>query len=510
MTRSLGKFWIIGFLCASLILSISAGLVLSFTNTANAAPGINEQINFQGRLYSNTGGGIADGNYNMQFRIYRDGDGQTAGNTTGSPAGALLWTESWLNANSQGVSVVNGFLSVQLGSITPFGSSVDWAQDTLWLSVNVGSTNGSCTPFTSCTPDGEMVPMKRLSATPYALNSKLFNGLAAANFVQLAQGVQTDASTNTSSIFINKTGTGGALQQFQNAGVDVFTLSNTGNITLGSNADKTISVAASGASTVGRNLTISSGQGGTGTGSAGGTLTLQGGAAGGTNANGGNVVINGGAATGSGTNGTLSIGTSTTSSIQIGTTTATGTQTIGLGNNNTAGSTTNVTIGSGGSATAGSTAIQSKDSTTISTNGVVRGTFDTSGNLYLGNGVTAATPSNFAIRGTGSTTTAVAGGAVTIQGGNATVGNANGGNITLSGGTGVGTGVNGLVVITTPTFSTTTNDPNCFTGGAIVATTCTIAVASVNNSSAVIVGFSLNGQTANLPDPTTLTAGRVV
>ncbi|MGY4893719.1 MAG: beta strand repeat-containing protein [Candidatus Saccharimonadota bacterium] len=510
MTRSLGKFWIIGFLCASLILSISAGLVLSLNNTANAAPGINEQINFQGRLYSNTGGGIADGNYNMQFRIYRDGDGLTAGNTTGSPAGTLLWTESWLNANSQGVSVVNGFLSVQLGSITPFGSSVDWAQDTLWLSVNVGSTNGSCTPFTSCTPDGEMVPMKRLSATPYALNSKLFNGLAASNFVQLAQGVQADASTNTSSIFINKTGTGGNYLQFQNAAVDVFTLSNTGSITLGNNADKSISVATSNASTAGRNLTLASGQGGSGTGSAGGTLTLQGGAAGGTNGNGGNVVINGGARTGGGTDGTISIGTSNTSSIQIGATSTSVTQNVGIGNNNTAGSNTNVTIGAGGSATSGSTTIQSKDSTTISTNGVVRGTFDTAGNLYLGNGVTAATPNNFTIRGTGSSTTAVAGGALTIQGGNATVGNANGGNITLTGGAGVGTGVNGLVVISTPTFSTTTNDPNCYTGGAIVAATCTIAVASVNNSSAVIVGFSTTGQTANLPDPTTLTAGRVV
>lgn len=511
MTHKLGKFWGIGFLCASLIMSISAGFVLSFNQTAKAVAGINEQINFQGRLYSNTGGGIADGNYNVQFKIYQDGDGQSVNNATGSPAGSLLWTESWLNANSDGVSIVNGFMSVQLGSITPFGSSVDWDQDTLWLSVNIGNTNGSCTPFTSCSPDGEMVPMKRLSATPYALNSKTLNGLSSGNFVQLAQGVQADASTNTSSIFINKTSTGGDFLQFQNAAVDVFSLSNTGNITLGNNADKNISIATSAASTAGRSLTMAAGAGGSGTGSAGGTLNLQGGAAGGTNGAGGNVAINAGAGTGSGLAGTINIGTSAASTIQIGAVgTSLGTQAINIGNNNTAGSTTNVTIGSGSGATGGTTAIQSKGSTTISTNGVVRGTFDASGNLYLGNGITAAAPNNFTVSGTGSSTTGVTGGALAIQGGNATVGNANGGNVTLSGGTGAGTGVNGLVVITTPTFSTTANDPNCYTGGALVAATCTVAVASINNSSAVLVGFSTIGQTANLPDPTTLTAGRIV
>jgi hypothetical protein len=74
----------------------------------------------------------------------------------------------------------------------------------------------------------------------------------------------------------------------------------------------------------------------------------------------------------------------TGNNVQIGSTTlATGTQTVNIGTNNTAGSTTNVTIGSGSSATAGTTAIQSKGSTTISTNGTTRATFDNSGNLTL-------------------------------------------------------------------------------------------------------------------------------
>jgi hypothetical protein len=238
---------------------------------------------------------------------------------------------------------------------------------------------------------------------------------------------------------------------------------------------------------------------------------LQAGSAGGTTATGGNVTIDAGAAAGATTAGTITIGGTQASTITLGNTTlATGTQTINIGTANTAGGTTNVTIGNGATATAGATTVQAKTSVTIAANGVVRGTFDNANNLYLGNGVSAAAPNNFVISGTGSTTTGVAGGSITLQGGNAATGNANGGNLTLTGGTGVGTGVNGLVVLSTPTFSTSTSDANCYTGGARVSANCVIATSSVNNSSAVIVGFTASGFTATLPDPTNATAGRVV
>ncbi|MGH7197060.1 MAG: hypothetical protein ACREGJ_04850 [Candidatus Saccharimonadales bacterium] len=156
-----------------------------------ASPGINQEINFQGRLLNAQGATVPDGNYNIQFKIYQDGDGQTVGNTTGTPAGSLKWTEDHLNANGQGVQVKNGFMSVQLGSITAFGSSIDWNQDTLWLSMNIGSTNGTCTPFSNCTPDGEMTPMKRLSSIPYSLNSGLLGGLSKSQFIQSTTTPQT-------------------------------------------------------------------------------------------------------------------------------------------------------------------------------------------------------------------------------------------------------------------------------------------------------------------------------
>ena len=247
-----------------------------YAQPASAATGINEQLNFQGRLFNSQGATVADGYYNIEFKIYRDGDGQSVGNSTGSPAGALLWTEDHLNNNSQGVQVKNGFLSVQLGSVTAFGGSIDWNQDTLWLSMNIGSTNGTCTPFSSCSPDGEMVPMKRLSSSPYALNAGKLGGLTSSQYVQLAQGLQTDATTNPS-IYINKTGGSGNLMTLQSSGTTVYQLTNAGDITLGANANHTLSVSTAGAGVAGKSLTVVAGASGSGGGLSGGDLILQGG-----------------------------------------------------------------------------------------------------------------------------------------------------------------------------------------------------------------------------------------
>src|SRR3990167_24629 len=175
-----------------------------------AAAGINEQLNFQGRLLDSTGAVVADGNYNMQFKIYQDGNGILGGGDE-----TLKWTETRRNNNSQGVVVKNGYFSVNLGSITAFGASVDWNQDTLWLSIHIGGTNPTCTPFSTCAgAETEMDPFKRLSSTPYALNSKYLGGLQASSFAQLATN-QTFTGTNTfqpttniSSVVIKQTSNG--------------------------------------------------------------------------------------------------------------------------------------------------------------------------------------------------------------------------------------------------------------------------------------------------------------
>lgn len=166
---------------------------LFFVVPTEAAAGVNQNLNFQARLLNNSGGVVPDGYYNIQFKIYQDGDGQAVG-TTGSPTGTPEWTESHINNNgSHGVLVKNGYLSVTLGSVTPFGDLVDWNQDTLWLSMNVAGFDNACVEFGTapCAADGEMLPMKRLTATPFALNAARLGGFEADDFLQKTGSVQT-------------------------------------------------------------------------------------------------------------------------------------------------------------------------------------------------------------------------------------------------------------------------------------------------------------------------------
>lgn len=370
------------------VLFISTILMGVFMVTLSVAPkahaATNQQMNFQGRLLNAQGAVVPDGFYNIQFKIYQDGTGTTAGN----PGGTLKWTENWLNSGGKGVQVINGYMSVQLGSINPFASQVDWNSDTLWLSMNIGNTNVSCTPFTSCAPDGEMVPMKRLSSVAYAMNATMLNGKTADNFIQN----QNSAVQVAANIWIDGT-----------TRVDTAVLSPTLDT-----ADAT----------------------------------------------------------------TLNIGAANAVNVSIG---------KSAGSISLRASTT--TVGTSGSAATIMGATQTVANTTGDTLTIKGST---------GNG-------------------AGAGGQLVIQGGDGGVTNgADGGSLYLSGGTGTGSGVDGLVIMTTPTFSTTTNDVNCYTGGSLVASNCTISSTSINSSSAVIVGFSNEARTATLPDPTILTAGRVI
>jgi len=133
----------------SVLLGIFFVFAVVNVKPAEASTGINQEINFQGRLLTPSGATVPDGYYNIEFKIYQDGNGQSANDSTGSPTGSLKWTEDYLNYNSQGVEVVNGFLSVELGSINPFGSSINWNQSTLWLSMNVAGTGTLCGTFSA-------------------------------------------------------------------------------------------------------------------------------------------------------------------------------------------------------------------------------------------------------------------------------------------------------------------------------------------------------------------------
>ena len=66
------------------LLLVALSTTLFLTSIARAAPSTNKTINFQGRLQTSAGAVVADGHYNIQFKIYQDGTGTAVGNPGGS------------------------------------------------------------------------------------------------------------------------------------------------------------------------------------------------------------------------------------------------------------------------------------------------------------------------------------------------------------------------------------------------------------------------------------------
>jgi hypothetical protein len=177
--------------------------------TAQAAT--SSTLNFQGRLATNTGALVADGSYNIEFKIYDD-----------ALAGTNLWTENRTGANT--VTVRNGYFSVYLGEVTPFSASIPWDQE-LWMTMNVEG-------------DGEMSPRFKLTAVPYAFRAGAITDAAGNAFTgdDLIQKAPTTIQTVNSAlaaIRFNQAGSGGLLQ-LQGDGVNVFTVDKTGSVVLGS------------------------------------------------------------------------------------------------------------------------------------------------------------------------------------------------------------------------------------------------------------------------------------
>lgn len=168
----------------------------------------NTELNFQARLLTATGGIVPDGNtYSVVFNIYNAATG-----------GTTQWTET-----QSGLTVKSGYLSVHLGTVTPFPSTIDWTQKQ-WLTMNI---NG----------DGEMSPRLQLTAVPLALRAIQADGitngastLTASNLAQLAPGTPQVINSALAALRLNQTGAG-ALFQLQHNGSDVFSVSNTGDLT---------------------------------------------------------------------------------------------------------------------------------------------------------------------------------------------------------------------------------------------------------------------------------------
>src|SRR3990167_10918801 len=135
-----------------------------------ATASTSSNLNFQSRLLTSAGNTVPDGNYHIEFKLYN------ANNTTGSSQGSCsgdancLWTETRTTGNL--VRVVNGYLTVNLGSVTAFPSTIDLDQEH-WLGMRVGGSDGSPAWETiELTTDGTATGGKlKLTAVPYAFKA---------------------------------------------------------------------------------------------------------------------------------------------------------------------------------------------------------------------------------------------------------------------------------------------------------------------------------------------------
>lgn len=206
----------------SMFIAVSAMII--FAIPTNAA--INNQINFQGKLTNPNGTNLSNGSYTFVFSIYTVASGGTA-----------AWTET------KSITVNDGIFQTALGDTTALPGSVDFNNAGLYLGIKVGT-------------DAEMTPRVRFTSAPYAFNSGLLNGLDSSNFVQLAQGIQTDGSTTNSSIAVNKTGGTASILQLQRAGSDVLNINNSGayNYTLSAANNPTYTITNNGTGNITTNL----------------------------------------------------------------------------------------------------------------------------------------------------------------------------------------------------------------------------------------------------------------
>lgn len=171
-----------------------ASFYAAITKSQPVHAATNSTINFQARLLTAAGNTVPDGQYNVEFKLYNalSSIGSSQGSCSGDTA--CLWTETRLTSNK--VRVANGYLTVNLGSVTAFSSTINWDQE-LWLTMNIGGTG-------TATWDGEMTPRLKLTSVPYAFRAGQLANTNGANLSTLGWATQT---TSNSILLPNEAGT---------------------------------------------------------------------------------------------------------------------------------------------------------------------------------------------------------------------------------------------------------------------------------------------------------------
>ena len=215
------RFAVLIFVC------LFAGLfALAIDRPADAATTLPTKMNFQGRITNASGSILANGTYNMRFKIYDAVSG-----------GAQQWSEDRLISAGNGVTVTNGQFTVQLGSISALNASV-FASNSRYFEVEL-PTPASATTGSPVWTELPMTPRNQLATTAYAYNAETLDGIDGAAFAQMGQtnaftSANTFSGTSgfTNTVDINAAST--TAFQVRNGATNLFSINSTGSqITIG-------------------------------------------------------------------------------------------------------------------------------------------------------------------------------------------------------------------------------------------------------------------------------------
>lgn len=156
------------------------------TPSAQAAQTVPYKVNYQGRIANSAGTSLANGSYNMKFRLYDAATG-----------GTVVWSET-RDASTQRVAVTNGQFAVQLGEVAALSPSLFTSQP-LYLEVELPTPATATCSTASCASwtEGAMTPRQSLASSPYAMNADTVDGIDGANIATLSGSNTFTASGNT-------------------------------------------------------------------------------------------------------------------------------------------------------------------------------------------------------------------------------------------------------------------------------------------------------------------------
>jgi len=135
---------------------------------AEAATGIFPAINYQGRITGINGTSVANGKYNVRFKIY-----------TAAIGGSPVWSETW-DTTTQQVTMTGGLFSVPLGTHVTMTGSVNFNTDNIYLQIEFDDDNNNT--YTEI-----FTPRRRFGSVPYAHNANMLDGLDSTKFVRKDQ-----------------------------------------------------------------------------------------------------------------------------------------------------------------------------------------------------------------------------------------------------------------------------------------------------------------------------------